>query len=59
MLWLADREGEDEPYRLLEAIREERPADFHEVSTLVEKRYGVTTDGLAARAGELIDATFS
>lgn len=58
MLWLADREGEDEPYRLLEAIREERPADFREVSALVEERYGVTTDELAARAGELIDAIF-
>ena len=58
MEWLADQEGEDEPYRLLEAIRRKRPADFREVSALVEDRYGVTTDELAARAGELIDATF-
>lgn len=58
MQWLADREGEDEPYRLLDAIRVERPADFRDVSAMVERRYGVTTDELAARAGRLIVSTF-
>ncbi len=58
MQWLSLEHGEDEPYRLLDAIREERPADFREVSALVEKRYGVTTDQLARRAGDLIEATF-
>lgn len=58
MQWLADEHGQDEPYQLLDAIRKERPADFHEVSALVEERYGLTTDELAERAAELIGATF-
>lgn len=59
MLAIASRSGDpDEPFDLLEAIREEEPADFREVSALLEERYGLTTDELAAQAGELIDATF-
>ena len=59
MLVIASRSGDpDEPFDLLEAIREEEPADFREVSSLLEERYGLTTDELAAAAGELIDATF-
>lgn len=59
MLVIASREGDpDAPFELLEAIREEEPGDFRAVSDLVEERYGLTTDELAARAGELIDATF-
>jgi hypothetical protein len=59
MLVIASRSGDpDEPFDLLDAIREEEPADFREVSALLEERYGLTTDELAAEAGKLIDATF-
>lgn len=59
MLVLAEKKGVDEPYDLLKAILEEEPADFREVSDLIEDRYDLTTDELAAEAGTLIEATFS
>lgn len=58
MQHLAAMRGEDEPYRLLATLRDEEPADFREVSALLEERYGLTTDELAAEAGELIWTTF-
>lgn len=58
MLWLAEEHGVDAPYDLLAAIQEQQPGDHEEVSALLEKKYGVTTDELARRASALIVRTY-
>jgi hypothetical protein len=58
MEWLAMRHGTQAPFRLVDALHAREPIDFHEESHLLDRRYQVTTDELAHRAGDLIQQTF-
>ena len=58
MRWLETTEGPEAPYALLDRAAEQRAFRDREVSRLLDRQYGVTTDELAREAGELIAETF-
>lgn len=58
MKWLEQEHGPNAPYALLDRLRQRQAASDQEVSQVLERQYGVTTDELAERAGDLIDASF-
>ena len=58
MRWLEQQHGAGAPYALLDRLGRERASGEPEVSRILQREYGVTSDELAARAGDLIAATF-
>ncbi len=58
MTWLEQQYGPEAPYALLQALTEADATGDREVSRVLDEKYGVTTDELAQRSGDLIDATF-
>ena len=56
--WLEDEHGDGTPWEVLELARRNRWADERAFSKALEKRWGVSTDELAQRSGDLIDDTF-
>jgi hypothetical protein len=58
MRWLETVHGPRAPYDLLDRAVEEKAFRGPEVSRLLQRQYGVTSDELAQRAGELIADTF-
>jgi hypothetical protein len=58
MKWLAAEHGSDTPFDVVDLFHDREPLDFHEESALLRKRYQVTTDQLAGRAGDLISDVF-
>ena len=58
MRWLETFEDPRAPYTLLDRAAEQRAFRDRELSRLLDRQYGVTTDELAQRAGELIADTF-
>jgi hypothetical protein len=58
MRWLQDEHGDGTPWDVLELARQHRWSDERAFSKALEKRWGVSTDELAQRAGDLIDDSF-
>ena len=58
MKWLEQEHGPGAPYALLNRLRQQQAASDQEVSRVLQREYGLSSDELAANAGDLIDATF-
>jgi hypothetical protein len=56
--WLENEHGDGTPWEVLELARRHRWSDERELSRALEKRWGISTDELAQRAGDLIGDTF-
>jgi len=55
---LEQEHGAGAPYALLDRLDDVDATQERQVSRVLERAYGLTTDELAARAGDLIDVTF-
>ena len=58
MRWLETNHGAEAPYDLLDAVATKRAFRDRDVSRLLERDYGITSDELAGLAGDLIADTF-
>ncbi|MGH3346894.1 MAG: hypothetical protein ACRDO4_07910 [Nocardioides sp.] len=56
--WLEDEHGDGTPWQVLELAQRHRRSGERAFSKALDKRWGVSIDELAKRAGTLIDETF-